>query len=53
LASAAAKDLPLSIERQALYWFDPIGGIEPFLPDRFPIYIWSIEDGLEFYGFPA
>lgn len=46
-------DLPLCVERQVLYWFDPVGGIEPFLPDRFPIYIWEAEDGLQFYGFPA
>src|SRR5262249_18714600 len=26
---------------------------QPFLPDRFPIYIWEIEDGIQFYGFPA
>lgn len=46
-------DLPLSVERQVLYWFDPVGGIEPFLPDCFPIYIWEAEDGMQFYGFPA
>jgi sarcosine oxidase len=45
--------LPLTVERQVFYWFDPIGGIEPFRADRFPVYIWSIEDDLEFYGFPA
>lgn len=46
-------NLPLSVERQVLYWFDPVGGIEPFLPERFPIYIWEADDGLQFYGFPA
>jgi len=45
--------LPLTIERNVLYWFDPIGGIEPFRADRFPIYIWEIETGAHFYGFPA
>jgi sarcosine oxidase len=46
-------DLPLVIERNVLCWFEPIGGREPFLPDRFPIYIWETHSGLQFYGFPA
>jgi len=45
--------LPLTIERQVLYWFDPIGGVVPFLPDRFPIYIWEVSDDIQFYGFPS
>ncbi|MBF2072640.1 MAG: N-methyl-L-tryptophan oxidase [Synechococcales cyanobacterium C42_A2020_086] len=46
-------DLPLVVERQVLYWFQPTTGIEPFLSDRLPIYIWETEDGVQFYGFPA
>ena len=46
-------DLPLEVERQVQYWFAPRGGIEPFLPDRFPIFIWEGADGLASYGFPA
>ena len=45
--------LPLEVTRQILFWFDPIGGIEPFLPDRFPIFIWEPEDGNSFYAIPA
>lgn len=45
--------LPLTVERQVLYWFDPPGGVEPFLPGRFPIFIWDIGDGSTPYGFPA
>jgi sarcosine oxidase len=45
--------LPLVVERQVLYWFDPVGGIDPFLPDRFPIFIWGTEGGASPYGFPA
>src|SRR5262245_10301947 len=45
--------LPLTVKRNILYWFDPAGGREPFLPDRCPIYIWESEDGMSFYGFPA
>jgi sarcosine oxidase len=49
----ADAGLPLTVERRVLYWFEPVGGIEPFLPDHFPIYIWETETGEEKYGFPA
>jgi sarcosine oxidase len=45
--------LPLKVQRNVLYWFDPVGGRAPFLPDRCPIYIWEAEEGPAFYGFPA
>jgi sarcosine oxidase len=45
--------LPLEVTRQLLFWFDPQGGIEPFLPDRLPIFIWEPEDGNSFYAIPA
>jgi sarcosine oxidase len=58
--------LPLKVEPQELYWFDPVGGPLPFEPDRFPIYIWDLGHpttesprrerpggGVQFYGFPA
>jgi sarcosine oxidase len=45
--------LPLEVTRQILFWFDPKGGVEPFLPDRFPIFIWEPEDGNSFYVIPA
>jgi sarcosine oxidase len=44
--------LPLEVERQVMYWFEPKNGREPFLPDRFPIFIWEPDDGNWFYGFP-
>lgn len=56
---AWAKDLfklawlPLEVEPQILYWFEPEGGAAPFAADRFPIYIWDEGDGVFFYGFPA
>ena len=46
-------DLPLVVRRHVMAWFDPIGGIEPFLPDRFPIYLWQASPDCLFYGFPA
>jgi len=45
--------LPLEVERQLLFWFDPVGGVEPFLPSRFPIFIWEAEGAATPYGFPA
>ena len=49
----AELGLPLEVTRQLLFWFDPKGGLEPFLPDRFPIFIWVPEDGNSFYAIPA
>jgi sarcosine oxidase len=46
-------ELPLTVQRNVLYWFEPAGGREPFRPDRCPIYIWQTDDGMSFYGFPA
>jgi sarcosine oxidase len=45
--------LPLEVEPQMLYWFDPEDGAAPFAPDRFPIYIWDLGRNVQFYGFPA
>ncbi len=45
--------LPLEVTRQVMYWFEPTDGLEPFLPHRFPIFIWEPDDGNKFYGFPA
>jgi sarcosine oxidase len=49
----ADLELPLVVERNVLCWFEPRGGRTPFLPDRFPIYIWEVDDSTQFYGFPA
>jgi sarcosine oxidase len=45
--------LPFTVTRQTLYWFDPVGGEAPFSVGRFPIYIWEMENEVQFYGFPA
>jgi sarcosine oxidase len=45
--------VPFTVERQVQFWFEPTGGVEPFLPDRHPIYIWEDEDSVQVYGFPA
>jgi sarcosine oxidase len=51
--SLFAAPLPLEVERQVLYWFAPTGGTAAFAPDRFPIYIWDLGGGVQFYGFPV
>jgi sarcosine oxidase len=48
----ADLDLPLTVERQVLYWFQPDGGVGPFTPDRQPIWIHG-DGALQSYGFPA
>lgn len=45
--------LPLRVERQVQYWFQPDGGVGPYQPDRQPIYIWEDRAGVQIYGFPA
>ena len=44
--------LPLTIERMAVYWFEPAAHPEWFAPERFPIWIWEHEPGRFFYGSP-
>jgi sarcosine oxidase len=43
--------LPLTVERQVLYWFAPDGGTGPY--EQHPIWIHERTDGLQLYGFPA
>ncbi len=45
--------VPLTVERNALYWFEPRAHRECFAPERLPIYIFEHERGRFFYGFPA
>jgi len=44
--------LPLKVERQVLFWFEPRSNPEVFLPTICPIYICEHEPGRFFYGFP-
>ena len=43
--------IPITVERQVLYWLDPVGGIEPFVDH--PIFIDENDSGIQIYGFPA
>lgn len=44
--------LPLTIERQVLYWLKSKKQQSYFTPDALPIYIWEYAPGSIFYGFP-
>lgn len=45
--------VPVSVERQVMYWFQPDGGTGPFGADRNPVYVWEDPEGVQIYGFPA
>ena len=47
----AELGLPLTVERQVQYWFQPVGGVGPY--ERHPIFIREDGDGAQVYGFPA
>jgi sarcosine oxidase len=45
---------PLRVTRQVTAWIQPRGGVEPFLPERFPVFIAQGSEGsYATYGFPA
>jgi sarcosine oxidase len=51
---ALVEVFPLKVTRQVMAWIDPRGGVENFVPERFPV--WLAEDpdgGAPAYGFPA
>ena len=45
-------DLPLSVERQVTFWFDPPSADGRYEPERCPIYAWEHTPGYIGYGFP-
>ena len=44
--------LPLAVERQVLFWFEPRSRAEQFRPEKCPIHIWEHGPHRFFYGFP-
>ncbi len=44
--------LPLTVERQILFWFEPRVHPELFQPQRCPVHLWEYERHRFFYGFP-
>lgn len=45
-------ELPLAIERQVVFWFEPGGASPHYDASRFPIYAYEFEPGTICYGFP-
>jgi len=48
----AELNLPLTVTRQVLLWFNPAAHAEYFTPQRCPIYIYEHESNRIIYGFP-
>jgi len=44
--------LPLTIERQVLFWFEPRSDRKEFSPEKCPIHLWQFGPHHFFYGFP-
>lgn len=45
---------PLRVTRQVMVWIEPRGGVAPFFPGAFPIYVAEdVQGGAPVYGFPA
>jgi sarcosine oxidase len=45
--------VPFAVERQVQFWFEPTGGVDPFLPGRQPIWAWDGDGDGTPYGVPA
>ena len=48
---APRTELPLTIERQSVFWLEP-RALDEYEPDRFPIYAYEYKPGHICYGFP-
>src|SRR4051812_4104679 len=48
-----ALDVPLVVERNVPFWFDPVGQPEIFERDRLPVWILERDVDYTFYGFPT
>jgi len=44
--------LPLSVERQITFWFDPPAGMSRVSPERLPVFIWEWAPDRLFYCLP-
>ncbi len=45
-------ELPLTVERQVLYWFEPRADPGAFELGRLPVFAWEYKEEAIFYGFP-
>jgi sarcosine oxidase len=46
-------NLPLTIERNPLFWMEPDGPHDHLTPDRLPVYIVELDGDHAYYGFPV
>src|SRR5262249_8238828 len=46
------SQLPLTVERQVLFWFNPKSSPALFYPEQCPIHLWQFDGQRFFYGFP-
>ena len=45
--------LPLRVERNALFWYEPLAQPESFEAANLPVWILELDDDYAFYGFPS
>ena len=45
--------LPLVVERNVAFWFEPVAQPEIFAPDRLPVWIMELDAEHAYYGFPT
>jgi sarcosine oxidase len=45
--------LPLTVERNVVFWFKPTTSAEVFGADRLPVWIMELDEEHAYYGFPA
>jgi sarcosine oxidase len=51
---ALGEIFPLRVTRQVMAWIQPVGGVTPFQPQNFPVFLCEDKDGgFPGYGFPA
>ena len=48
----AALHLPLTVQRNVQFWFEPVCNAKQFAADRFPIFISEYAPNASWYGFP-
>lgn len=49
----ASLGVPLMVERQLQFWFQPSGDPDLFLPDRYPVWVWDGGGDGQPYSLPA
>ncbi|MEX2546563.1 MAG: N-methyl-L-tryptophan oxidase, partial [Chloroflexota bacterium] len=50
---APELNLPLRVERNALFWYEPLAHPQNFEADALPVWILELDDDYAFYGFPS